>query len=66
MKVKELIAKLNYSSTLPVRMKDSIYDPGVILAWRNQEVICGGNCTVRSFEVNSDEMVIYYDPFGRS
>lgn len=66
MKVKELIAKLNYSSTLPVRMKESVSDPGVILAWRNQEVICGGNCTVRSFEVNRDEMVIYYNPVGRS
>ncbi len=62
MKVKELIAKMNCSSTLPIRMKASISDPGVILAWKHQDVICGGNCTVSSFEVNKDEMVIYYKP----
>lgn len=65
MKVKELIGKLNYSSTLPIRMKESINDPGVILAWKNQTVICGGNCTVSSFEVNKDEMIIYYKPIGK-
>lgn len=62
MKVKELIAKMNVSSTLPIRMKTDINDPGVILAWKHQKVICGGNCTVRSFEVHKDEMVIYYKP----
>ena len=62
MKVKELIAKMNVSSTLPVRMKTDINDPGVLLAWKHQKVICGGNCTVNSFEVNRDEMVIYYKP----
>ena len=62
MKVKELIAKMNVSSTLPIRMKTDLYDPGVLLAWKYQKVICGGECTVRSFEVNKDEMVIYYKP----
>lgn len=65
MKVKELISKLNCASTLPVRMKESISDPGVILAWKHQTVIYGGNCTVSSFEVNKDEMVIYYKPTGK-
>lgn len=62
MKVKELIAKMNVTSSLPVRMKSDINDPGVLLTWKYQKVICGGNCTVRSFEVNKDEMVIYYTP----
>ena len=62
MKVKELIAKMNCSSTLPVRMKTDINDPGVLLAWKRQTVIFGGNCTVSGFEVNKDEMVIYYRP----
>lgn len=62
MKVKELIAKMNCSSTLPVRMKTDINDPGVILAWKYQTVIFGGNCTVSSFEVNKDEMTIYCKP----
>lgn len=61
-KVKELISKMNCCSTLPVRMKSSINDPGVILAWKYQEVICGGNCTVLSFSVTNNEMVIYYKP----
>ena len=60
MKVKELIAKLNCSSTLPIRMKENIRDPGTILAWKHQDVLFGGNCTVSSFEVNKDEMTIYY------
>lgn len=62
MKVKELISKMQCSSTLPVRMKKDIYDPGVILAWKYQDVICGGECTVSSFSVNEKEMVIYYKP----
>ena len=62
MKVKELVSKLNYSSSLPIRMKKDINDPGVILAWKHRTVIYGGNCTVSSFEVNKDEMVIYYKP----
>lgn len=60
MKVKELIAKMNCSSTLPVIMKKDINDPGVILAWKHQTIICGGNCTVSSFEVTNNEMVIFY------
>ena len=62
MKVKELIAKMNVTSTLPIRMKTDINDPGVLLAWKYQKVICGGNCTVNSFEVSKEEMVIYYQP----
>lgn len=62
MKVKELMKKMNCSSTLPVRMKTDINDPGVLLAWRHQTVICGGECTVNSFEINKNEMVIYYKP----
>lgn len=62
MKVKDLISKMNCSSTLPIRMKESISDPGTILAWKYQDVIFGGNCTVSSFEVNENEMVIYYKP----
>ena len=62
MKVKELISKVNCSSTLPIRMKEDIHDPGTILAWKYQDVILGGNCTVSSFEVTSTEMVIYYKP----
>ena len=58
MKVKELIAKMNVTTTLPIRMKTDINDPGVLLAWKHQKVICGGNCTVNSFEVNAKEMVI--------
>ncbi len=62
MKVKELVAKMNCSSTLPVRVKTDISDPGVLLAWKHQSVIYGGNCTVSSFEVNKEEMTIYYKP----
>lgn len=62
MKVKDLIAKMNVTSTLPIRMKTDINDPGVLLAWKHQKVICGGNCTVNSFEVSGKEMVIYYKP----
>ncbi len=65
MKVKELISKLNCESTLPVRMKESISDPGVILAWNIKNVFRGANCKVLSFQVNQDEMIIYYDPIGK-
>ena len=62
MKVKDLVGKLNASSTVRIRMKTDINDPGVILAWRYQKVLCGGNCTVNSFEINGNEMTIYYKP----
>ena len=62
MKVKDLIAKMNITSTLPIRMKTGIDDPGVLLAWKHQNILCGGNCTVSSFEVNNREMIIYYKP----
>lgn len=60
MKVKELIAKMNYCSTLPIRMKRDVSDSGVLLAWRYQDVLLCGNCTVSSFTINKEEMVIYY------
>lgn len=64
MKIKELVGKMNSCSTLPVRLKTDIYDPGVLLAWRgnNQKCLFAGNCTVRSFEVTERELVIYYKP----
>ena len=62
MKVKDLIGKMNVCSELPVRMKTDINDPGVRLAWKYQKVLCGGECTVRSFEVKDGEFVIYYKP----
>ena len=62
MKVKDLVKKLNASSNVRIRMKTDINDPGVILAWRYQKVLCGGNCTVKSFEINGNEMTIYYKP----
>ena len=62
MKVKELISKLNCSSTLPIRMKRDIYDPGTILCWKYQNVIYGGNCTVSSVTITNEEMIIYYQP----
>lgn len=52
MKVKELIAKMNYCSTLPIRMKRDVSDSGVLLAWRYQDVLLCGNCTVSSFTIN--------------
>ena len=64
MKVKELVGKLNANSTVKIRMKTDIHDPGVILAWKYQKVLCGGNCTVRSFEIHGDEMIIYYKPIS--
>lgn len=63
MKVKELVGKMNACSTVKIRMKTSTSDPGVILAWRYQKVLCGGDCTVRSFEIVGNEMVIYYKPW---
>ena len=60
MKVKELIAKLNCCSTLPIRMKRDISDPGTLLAWKYKDVLCGGNCTVSSVTITNEEMIIYY------
>ena len=62
MKVKELIAKLNCCSTLPIRMKRDISDSGTLLAWKYQDVLCGGNCTVSSVTITNEEMIIYYQP----
>lgn len=62
MKVKELVGVLNCSSTLPVRLKTCISDPGCILTWKNQQVIFRGDCTVLSFTVTQDEMTIFYKP----
>lgn len=60
MKVEELVGKMCCSSSLPVRLKTDIRDPGVLLAWKNQKILFAGACTVSSFEVTEKEMVIYY------
>ena len=41
-------------------MKEDIYDPGTILAWKYQDVIFGGNCTVSSVTITNEEMIIYF------